>query len=299
MDATMRASADAIAVAQRYFDGWNRRDPAAVLETMEPNGAYADPTTGGPISGQAFNAYMTGLFSAFPDVSFEIASIGVAAPDLVAAQWVMRGTNTGSMFGLPPTMKSIDVRGADFIRVAGDRIRSVDGYFDSGEVPRQLGLQVIVQPHAIGPFTFGTSVRVSTDRPTRPGAFSVTAIAPRSDEDANNIREMSRQIAVELQSMKGFIGWVGVTLANRMITITAWEDVRDPQQLMERGRHPEAMNKFFAGQLGASAYTSVFTADRINASWVRCPSCSKMVDHAARLGTCPCGATLPQPMPYW
>lgn len=299
MDATMRASADAIAVAQRYFDGWNRRDPAAVLETMAPNGTYADPTTGGPIGGQSFSGYMKGLFSAFPDVSFEVASVGVAAPDLVAAQWVMRGTNTGSMYGLPPTGKSIELRGADFIRVSGDRIRSVDGYFDSGEVPRQLGLQVIVQPDAIGPFTFGTAVRASTDRATKPGAFSMTVISPRNDEDANRIRELSRQIAAEMQSMNGFIGWVGVTVANRMITITAWENPWDPQQLMERGRHPEAMNKFFAGELGASAYTSVFTADRINASWVRCTACSAMVDHAARQGTCQCGATLPQPMAYW
>jgi len=294
----MDATIDAIAVAQRYFDGWNRRDPAAVLATMAPNGTYADPTTGGPLSGEAFNGYMKGLFSAFPDVSFEIASIGVAAPDLVAAQWVMRGTNTGSMFGLPPTMKSIDVRGADFIRVAGDRIRSVDGYFDSGEVPRQLGLQVIVQPTSIGPFQLGISARVSGSN-ARPGAFSITAITPRNVEDENNIRQYSRQIAAELPSLKGFIGWVSVTVANRMLTITAWENASDPQQLMERGRHPEAMNKFFAGQLGASAYTSVFTADRINASWVRCTSCSAMVDHAARHGTCPCGATLPQPMPYW
>jgi steroid delta-isomerase-like uncharacterized protein len=299
MDVTMRASADAIAVAQRYFDGWNRRDPAAVLDTMAPNGTYADPTTGGPIGGESFSGYMKGLFSAFPDVSFEVASVGVAAPDHVAAQWVMRGTNTGSMYGLPPTGKSIELRGADFIRVSGDRIRSVDGYFDSGEVPRQLGLQVIVQPNAVGPFTFGTAVRASTDRPTKPGAFSMTVISPRSDEDANRIRELSRQIAAEMQSMNGFIGWVGVTVANRMITITAWENPWDPQQLMERGRHPEAMNKFFAGELGASAYTSVFTADRINTSWVRCASCSTMVDHAARHGTCQCGATLPQPMAYW
>ena len=42
-----------------------------------------------------------------------------------------------------------------------------------------------------------------------------------------------------------------------------------------------------------------FAADRINASWVRCASCSTMIDHAARKGTCQCGATLPQPMAYW
>ena len=106
-----------VEVAQRYFDGWNRRDPDAVLATMAPDGTYADPTTGGPLSGDAFAGYMKGLFSAFPDVSFEIASVGQAAPDLVAAQWVMRGTNTGSMYGLPPTGKPVTLHGADFIRV--------------------------------------------------------------------------------------------------------------------------------------------------------------------------------------
>ena len=60
----------ALDVAQQYFDAWNRRDPAAVLATMAEDGTYSDPGTGGPIRGQAFAAYMQGLFAAFPDVSF-------------------------------------------------------------------------------------------------------------------------------------------------------------------------------------------------------------------------------------
>jgi steroid delta-isomerase-like uncharacterized protein len=291
---------DPISVAQSYFDGWNRRDTAAVLSTMASNGTYSDPTTGGPLSGDAFAGYMKGLFSAFPDVSFEVASVGLAAPDLVAAQWIMRGTNGGSMMGLPPTGKRIEVKGADFIRVSGDKIRSIDGYFDAGEIPRQLGLQVIVQPTSVGPFQFGVAVRVSSTGNTRPGAFSITAIAPRDAADENNIREFSRQIAAEMPTMKGFIGWLGVTIANRMLTISAWENASDPEQLMDRSKHPEAMNKFFAtGGLGASAFTSIYSVDRLNTMWVRCRSCQKMADHAARQGTCQCGASLPAPMAYW
>jgi len=291
---------DPISVAQSYFDGWNRRDPAAVLATMAPAGTYSDPTTGGLLSGDAFAGYMKGLFGAFPDVSFEIASVGLAAPDLVAAQWIMRGTNTGSMMGLPPTGKRIELKGADFIRVTGDKIRSIDGYFDAGETPRQLGLQVIVQPTSVGPYQFGVAVRVPSSNTTRPGAFSITAIAPRDAADENKIREFSRQIAAEMPSMKGFIGWLGVTIANRMLTISAWENASDPEQLMDRSKHPEAMNKFFAASgLGASAFTSVYSVDRVNTLWVRCPSCQKMADHAARQGTCQCGAALPAPMAYW
>jgi steroid delta-isomerase-like uncharacterized protein len=270
-----------------------------VMATMAPNGTYADPTTGGPLSGDAFVSNMKGLFSAFPDVSFEITSVGVAAPDLVAAQWLMRGTNTGSMNGLPPTGKSVALQGADFIRVSDDKIRSVNGYFDSGEVPKQLGMQVIAQPTAIGPFSFGTAVRASTGSTAKPGAFSVTVLKARSLEDENGVRELSRQVATEMLSMKGFIGWVGVTIADRMLTITAWDNAGDSRQLMKGGRHAEAMKKFFGPELGGGGYTAVFAADHVNAMWVRCPSCHAMVDHAARQGACACGAALPQPTPYW
>jgi steroid delta-isomerase-like uncharacterized protein len=290
---------DPIVIAQRYFDGWNARDPAAVLATMASNGTYTDPGTNGPLSGDAFAGYMNGLFAAFPDLSFEIATVGLAAPDLVAAQWLMRGTNSGSMSGLPPTGKSVDLRGADFIRVADGKIRSVDGYFDSGEVPRQLGLQVIVQPTAIGPFSFGVSTRASAGSTAKPGAFSITALKSRSLQDTNGVREFSREIAVEMLSMKGFIGWVGVTVADRLLTITAWENAADTQQLMEGGRHAEAMTKFFGTELGGGGYTAVFAADRVNTMWVRCPSCQVMLDRATRQGTCSCGAALPEPMAYW
>jgi len=288
-----------LAAAQRYFEAWNRRDATAVLATMAAGGTYTDPGTGGPLSGEAFAGYMNELFSAFPDVSFEIASAGLAGPDLVAAQWIMRGTNSGSMNGLPPTGKSIELHGADFIRVVDEGIRSVHGYFDSRVVPDQLGLQVIVQPSAIGPITFGTAVRVSAGNTAKPGAFSITALQTRGPDDENGVREQSRQIATEMLSMKGFISFVGVTVDDRMLTISAWEDPSDSRQLMRGGQHSDAMKKFFGSELSGGGYTSVMVPERFSTMWVRCTSCQKMVDHATRQGTCTCGATLPQPIPYW
>jgi len=290
-----------IDVAQQYFDAWNRRDPAAVLATMAEDGTYSDPGTGGPISGQAFAGYMQGLFAAFPDTSFTIASVGLAAPDLVAAQWIMRGTNTGSMMGLPPTGKPIELHGADFIRVSGDRITSVEGYFDSRVIPEQVGLQVIVQPKAIGPFTFGTAVRTWGGATGKPGAFSVTALHSRGAEDTKGVSELSRQVATELLGMKGFLGLVSVVVDDRMLTISAWETPEDPRQVMRGGTHGEAMKRFHGtgDTLGGGGYTAVFVPERINAMWVRCPACQKMADHAARQGTCGCGAALPAPIAYW
>ena len=287
-----------IEIADRYFDGWNRRDPEAVLMTMAAGGTYADPTTNGPLSGNAFASYMKGLFSAFPDTSFEIVSTGEPAPGLVAAQWIMRGTNHGSMSGLPPTGRSIELHGADFIRVSEGKILSVDGYFDSGVIPRQLGLQVVVQPSAIGPFTFGTSIRASAGKNSKPGAFSITALRPRNADDVKTVREMSTRIGTEMLSMPGFIAFVGVTCGDRMLTISAWEDAQAPAQLMRGGTHVEAVKRFWT-DVGSSAYTSVLVPERTNTLWARCPACGKMADHVGQNGVCECGSTLTEPLAYW
>ena len=71
----------------------------------------------------------------------------------------------------------------------GDQIRSVQGYFDQKTFVEQLGLQAIVVPSSVGPFTFGYSVRMQTGKRTKPGAVSLTWIDVRSDEEEREVRE--------------------------------------------------------------------------------------------------------------
>lgn len=145
----------AIDVAQKYFDAWNRHDPSAILETLVADGTYSDPASSGKLTGQALAQYASSLFSAFPDLSFDIVSAAPAGDSMVAAQWLMKGTNTGPFGGGPPTGRSVALPGADFITVEGDKVRSVRGYFDQRTLVENLGLQSIVQPHSTGPFAFG------------------------------------------------------------------------------------------------------------------------------------------------
>ncbi|HYV62729.1 MAG TPA: ester cyclase, partial [Bryobacteraceae bacterium] len=263
-------------IAQQYFDAWNRRDAAAVLATFTADGTYCDPASGGRLRGEALKGYITGLWAAFPDLSFEIASQGLAGEQLVAAQWIMHGTNTGSMMGLPPTGKSVTVPGADFIRVVGGKIQMVDGYFDSRAVPEQLGLQVLVQPKEIGPFAFGNANRAWTGKNMKPGAFSITVLEARSPDEIQAVQQQSQAILQEMFAMNGFLGFVGATVGSRMMTISAWENPRDPRQLLAGGAHADAMKKFFGTELAAGGFTSVWVPDRINTRWVRCGGCHRM-----------------------
>jgi steroid delta-isomerase-like uncharacterized protein len=286
-------------VAYQYFDAWNRHDAAGVVATFSPGGTYADPTTRGPLSGEALASYINGLIAAFPDVSFEIISAAPAGDGLVAGQWLMKGTNTGPFAGGPPTGKSVALAGAGFITLEGDKIRSGQGYFDQRTFVEQLGLQVIVQPYSIGPFAFGTSVRATTNKRTKPGAFSLTWIEVRSDEEVNEVRERARRIIQEMLQMPGFISSANIIIGRRLIITTAWESAKAPKQLLRGGAHKEDMDRFFGPDSAAVGTTMVFVPDHINAMWVRCTSCGQVADYEQSQGQCRCGQPLPEHPPYW
>lgn len=283
-------------IARRYLDAWNAHDAHAIVGSFADGGTYRDPTTG-PIAGEDIGAYAGRLWSAFPDLSFEIVSLVEAGAGRVVAEWIMKGTNTEVFQGLPPTGRGVRIPGVDVIEVGADGIRSVKGYFDSRAVPEQLGLQVLVQPFRLGPFSFGNSIAVQSGKRTRPGAFAITTIW-NSDAETEEIRTLTRVTATEMLNMEGFIGASFVRIGGRGVTISAWERPEQTKQLMRGGTHAEAMKKFWAG-LGDAGFTSVWVPDHINPLWVRCPACRKMKDHVKHAGVCSCGEALPEAPGYF
>lgn len=284
-----------IDVVHAYTDAWNRRDAQALMDTFAHGGTYSDPTAGQGLTGEAIAAYAQKLWGAFPDLSFNAVSVAETADGRVATEWLMRGTNYGSMNGLPPTNLPVELPGADFIQVENGKIRSVQGYFDSGAVPRQLGLQVIVQPTAIGPFQFGTSNGVSMGRPVAPGAFSITWLEANSEEQAQQVKELGREIVTEMMGMEGFLGFKGLDLGNQLITISAWETPDHPRRIMRSKAHQQGIAQI----TGHTGLVSVWVPIRI-ATTVQCQTCGKAVTSQSNADTnCSCGAELPTLASYW
>jgi hypothetical protein len=209
----------------------------------------------------------------------------------------MKGTNTGAFQGLPATGRSISLPGVDVIEIRDNGIKTVNGYFDTRAVPEQLGLQVLVQPSKVGPFSFGYSVAVQSGKKVKPGAFGITTIW-NADEQTEEIRALTRTTATEMLRMEGFIGMTTLRIGSRGVTISAWEKPEQTKQLMRGGTHSEAMRKFWV-DLGDSAYTSVWIPDYINPLWVRCGACRKMNNYEKTSGVCSCGQQLPEAPPYF
>ncbi len=68
--------------------------------------------------------FIVGLHAAFSDVAMTIQDM-VAEGDRLVGRWVMRGTNTGSFNGMPPTGRPVTLSGFDLLRVEGDRFAEV------------------------------------------------------------------------------------------------------------------------------------------------------------------------------
>lgn len=286
---------DAYELAHRYFAAWNRRDAGAVLETIAPGGTYRDAATPGPLAGEALRAYMQQLWSAFPDLSFELGPVHAVGPGTIYGEWTMVGTNTGSMQGLPPSGRAVRVPGIDVLQAGKQGITSVTGYFDSALLPRQLGLDVIVQPRELGPVRLGAASAVRRGRLADADTLVVTELLARTDEGVASIREQSRQIIGEQMADPAFLAFTGAVIGQRLTTVSCWTSEAAMQAAMRRGSHARAMRDFFSSRHIEGGSIGIFTRLREGPQYRRCPGCSEMKALAGAASTCACGATL-QPL---
>ncbi len=215
---------DTTAVATGYLEAWNRHDPEAIVATFSPEGTFVDPLCPDGVRGQALAQYAGAMFAAFPDLSFEAVSVQLTEgeSDVVALQWLMRGTNTGPLQGNPPTGGTVALPGADFITIADGAVQRVEGYWDQKTFVEQLGLQAMVMPVTLGPMSFGIAARMTAGKLTKPGAFSVTWLQARSLEEEIAVRTFTIQrIVPELATLPGFLGLTITGVDGWMSTITA------------------------------------------------------------------------------
>ncbi|MDA0703869.1 MAG: ester cyclase [Proteobacteria bacterium] len=293
----MTSAADA---ARAYLDAWNAKDGAAIAASFAPGGIYEDPATEGSVPGVDLGIYAETLWSAIPDLAFEIAAIHAIGEGRAIAEWTMRGTNAGSFRGLPPTGREIALPGIDVFAGGPEGLTAVRGYFDSASLPRQLGLQVIVQPETAGPFRFGRAVHVGTDDRRVPGAFSITKLEARSPGGVAEIQDFARKIANEMREMEGFLGLTLLTVGMSQMTVAAWTDIDAPRRVMADAAHKAASARFFGPELAAGGHTSLWTSARAPTTLLRCDACGRMNRLAgAKAASCECGAALPEPPPFW
>ena len=290
--------AEVIELVERYVAAWSGHDAAGVVAVFVEGGTYEDPTTGGPVAGQGIADAAGRLFGAFPDVRFEAEDI-LLGEDSAAIQWLMRGTNTGSFAGAPPTGETVAVRGSQFLSTGNELVTSAVGHLDQRSVATQLGLQAPIMPRRVGPMRFGTSVRLDTGRRARPGAISVTRLDMGSPAGLPRLREYAGPVLGGMARMDPVIGAAIFNDGQSVgYTVSAWSSPEAAAEIMGQEQHRVAMRAFFSDGLGVTGSTSVWVPARLNTLLARCSACGTMVDAEAG-DVCSCGASLPEVPPYF
>ena len=131
----------------RYNAAWNDHDVETIVSMHTEDSVFENHVTGDVNVGrEQIGKAIAGIFSVFPDLSFEGRRTYIRE-DLVVQEWTARGTHEGTMtrsgIEVPPTGRKVEYKGMDVIPIRDGLVARKDVYSDSVTLLRQLGLTEI------------------------------------------------------------------------------------------------------------------------------------------------------------
>lgn len=115
-------------IIRHWFEEvWNRKNAAAIREMLADGcvhhglGGPGEPPVVGP---EAFEAFHASFLAAFPDLHVEVEN-AISEGDLVSARFVVTGTQTGDLPGLPATGRSVRFTGGGMCRLENGKFVEV------------------------------------------------------------------------------------------------------------------------------------------------------------------------------
>ena len=136
----MTDTPEAETIVRRMYEPLTTGDTTLVDQALIPDWEAVPPLQAGP-GAAGWKATVAHLRAVFTDLTISIEDV-VVSGDLVAVRSVSRGTHTGELLGVPGTGRQIEIRAADFHRLAGGRIVQTWHLEDYFGVAVQLGLTV-------------------------------------------------------------------------------------------------------------------------------------------------------------
>jgi steroid delta-isomerase-like uncharacterized protein len=142
------APAESVDLVEAYVEMWNTRDLSAIEELVTDWFVMYDPAAPekgvagpkGEVHGrEGLQQFLEGVTTGYPDFEVEVLDLLV---DEAGAMYEVRltGTHEGTLNGLPPTGRRMDVRGVSKLAFEDGRVTEHRVYFDTREVMEQLGM---------------------------------------------------------------------------------------------------------------------------------------------------------------
>lgn len=138
--------ANAQRIVEIYARARNRFDLALLDGIFHPDVVVHDCGAPEPLRGlENLKAYYRQSHAGLPDLAFAFDS-PIVGGDRMAMRWVLRGTHSGNLRGLPATGRTVEVTGQVIDRVVDGRIVEEWVDYDTAGLLRQLGFTMITPP---------------------------------------------------------------------------------------------------------------------------------------------------------
>lgn len=128
-------------LAIRFFvDMIGKADWSVADEILSPDVVMHHPSSPAPVSGKAsVTGFLNAFRAGFPDMNMQVEN-AFGDGEQIAVRWKMSGTHTADLFGIPPSGKSVTVKGISVLRIANGVVVEDWVAEDSLGLMVQLGL---------------------------------------------------------------------------------------------------------------------------------------------------------------
>ncbi len=128
------------AVVQQVLAAWNSHDPARVAAHYTEDCRIVDVAIAQPPVGRAgvqrmFEAY----YHAFPDLEIK-PDVIITEGNRVAVFWTAHATHQGAILNIPPSGKTVTVRGVNYLMLHDGKVCETLTIWDVAAMLRNLGL---------------------------------------------------------------------------------------------------------------------------------------------------------------
>lgn len=124
---------------QDYEDLWNG-DFSRLDVVSESIALYSPSVPGGEIHGrEEFEAYLRSVRSAFPDWYVDADDL-LAEGEVIMKEWTVTGTHEGEFKNIPPTERSIEIKGMAKDIIRDGKVEEARLYYNPQNWTEQLGL---------------------------------------------------------------------------------------------------------------------------------------------------------------
>ena len=139
------APANKLLVGRLYQSVWNEQKLEYLDQLIAETHALIEPTVSGTAVGPAaYRRPVEGFLRGLPDLKFTVDET-VSEGDKLVVYWTITGTHQGSLFGVAPTNKKMNICGVTMHQIAEGKILESTVIWDRLSLMKQLGVELPVQ----------------------------------------------------------------------------------------------------------------------------------------------------------